>query len=844
MFSQLLVFGTLDRIQKAMEKKEYEKAYEQILKGYEKEPGNPGVSFYHAKLLFDKTYDNYHLDSARIVIETAKKKYAAASPELVNEIADEGITIEEINALHSRIRDRSFQNTLENLTVANARSFQKKFPNSVYNDLLIYKVDSIEFRSAQLSNSEHELVQFVNDHPASIFKAKADSILDGIRYSELRAKGNLKDYYSFHTKYPFSRHKRKVESYILKASTASHRKERYEEFIGFSEVTSLKKRAADVLYYRSKKLDYTYHPDQDSVHRILPLNSTSLYPVIQNGLYGFFDPQGQPKIKPQYTEISPDYKCTLINDDWVFVKNAVEGLILTKEGVVVLRGVDDYRSVSHDIGLVARENKWYLFHKSGFRILDNPVEAAEIIANKWIKVKNENKWGLFSFLGLQVAEILYDDISKLGSFWIFQKNNLFAVYTEDLILSEIEERGVTLEFKFDDVELVNKNTLIGFRGERECLLDSTLNFLIPWGKYEIYPEEAGLYLKSGDGYRLYNESEADLMDQHYSYLESNDGWLALKTAADWMLLPRKGRLLPSREYDSIKLINDFAAVLVKDQEKRLQFTSGETISLDQEQILTFQNKPGLISLSDSDKVTVLDTTGSVIITGKFDRPSFLLDSLIRVQVRGKQGLMHVNGDWVLNPVFNTLDEKDGLILTLIDGKIGCYDPQKNKLISADYEARLERLSDYYLTKKEGKLGVIDELKNEILSFSYDEILLWNDTSYLVKKADKFLIINREENPVYDAIESVRLLVQNDSHSIYQFVKNGKYGLISTKYGELLTPEFTDILNIGSNENPLIFADQHLDKAGFHVVSYVDEKGELILSKAYTRDEFDGILCDE
>lgn len=844
MFSQLLVFGTLDRIQKAMEKKEYEKAYEQILKGYEKEPDNPGVSFYHAKLLFDKTYDRSNLDSARIAINDAKKKYSKATQDLIDEITKEEITAEKINLLHDQIRDRAFQNTLENLTIEQALSFQEKFPNSVYNDLLIYKVDSIEFRNARLSNSQRELVQFINEHPVSIFKPKADSILDGLRFFELREKGNLKDYYSFHNDYPFSRHKRKVESFILKASTASHRKERYEEFISHSEIAALKKKAADVLFYSSKKHDYMHHPDQDSIKKILSLANTVLYPVVQNGLYGFFDHQGQSKISSLYSDILPDYKCTLIQDDWVFVKKVNEGLILTKNGEVVLQGIDGYRSVSEDVGLVKRRNQWYLYHKSGFQILDQSVEGAEIIANKWIKVKSKDKWGLFTFLGLQVAEVLYDDISKLESFWIFRKNNLYAVYTEDLILSEIEERGVTLEFKFDDVELVNKNTLIGFKGERECLLDSTLNFLIPWGNYEIYPEDAGWYLKSGNGYRLYNESEADLMDRHYSYLESNDGWLALKTAEDWMLLPRKGALLPSREYDSIKLVNDFVVVLVKDQEKRLQFITGESIKIDEEQIRTFQNKPGYISLFKDDKTTIFDSQGKVVIDGKFHGASFLSDSLIRVQVRDKQGLIHTNGDWVLNPVFNTLDEKDGLVLTLIDGKIGCYDPKINVLITTEYEGRLERLKDYYLAKKNGKFGVIDAAKNEIVPFSYDEIQYWNDTSYLVKRDGLFHIIGEDEESAYDAIDNIQILVNNNEHSIYQFVKNGKYGLMSTQFGELLTPEFTDILNIGSNEDPLIFADQHLDKAGFHVVSYVDEKGKLILSKAYTRDEFDGILCDE
>ncbi|MEP1035641.1 WG repeat-containing protein [Ekhidna sp.] len=844
LLSQLLVFGTLDRIKKAMEKKEYSKAYELILKGYEKEPTNPGVPYLHAKLLFDKSYNKYHLDSARITIELAKAKFNTAPKELKEEVIEEGITLEKINQLHEQIRDSAFKITLNKLSISTAHIFQEKFPNSIYSDLLNYKVDSIEFRTARTSNTKSDMVRFIEAHPTSIFKPQADSILDGMRFRDLEAKGSLKDYYSFHKKYPFSRHKVTVEDYILRNSTAAHLKEKYVEFINFAETESLRKKAADVLYYLSESQDYTFHPNQDSLNKIMLLAQIELYPVIQNGFFGFYDRQGKSQIDPLYAEIATDYKCEITKDDWVFVKDENSGLILTKNGKVVLKGIDGYRSVSKDVGLVERDNDWYLYHKSGFKILEGPVEEAEIIDHKWVKVKSGNKWGLFTFMGLQVAEILYDDIFRMESFWIFKKNNLLAVYTEALILSEIEDRGVSLEFKFDDIELVDKTTLIGFKGERECLLDSTLNFLIPWGNYEIYPDEAGWYLKSAMGYRLYNESKEDLMDRHFSYLESNDGWLTLKTEQDWMLLPRKGALLPTRAYDSIKLVNDHAAVLVKDQKMVLQFISGEKIDLSDRHIRTFQNRPTFLSLSYGETMSIYNQNGQIVVSGNFENATFSGDSLIKVQIRGKQGLLHMNGDWILNPVFNTIDEKDGLILTLIDGKIGCYDPKINELISTEYEARVERLRDYYLAKKGGKYGVIDHLNNEIVSFEYDEINYWNDTTYMVKKGSEFFIIDKYEEPVYEAVESLRLLVKNNDHSVYRFIKNGKYGLVSNRHGKLLAPEFTDIFNIGSEEEPLIFADQHLDKAGFHVVSYVSEKGDLVLSKAYTRTEFDGILCDE
>lgn len=842
-FPQLLIFGTLDRIQKAMEKKEYEKAYELILKGFEKEPNNPGISYYHAQLFFDQSFLDYNIDTARIAIEKAKKDFEQASNELKEEVRDDGVTEEMISLLFEKIRDRAFQNTLNKVSISQIIDFQNKFPESIYEDILTYKMDSMEFQSAVAANSQSEFKDFIQTHPTSVFKPKADSILDYLRVSELERAGSLKDYYDFLQKFPFTRHREKLERYILQVSTASHQPETYKSFIQFASSQKLKKQAADVLYFLEGQKDYIFHPNRDSLKEVIAISQTTLFPVMDRGKYGFHDQAGQLKINYLYTSIQETLKCSLGSDSWVFVIGE-GGKILTRDGHQLLLEVDGYRSISEDAGLVLKDGVWYLFHKSGFKILPKAIEDAEVISNKWIKVRQGDKWGLVSFTGLSIAESIYDDIFKEGPFWVFEKSGLLAVYTERLILDEIEERGLSLEFKFDDIELVNSNALIGFRDERECLLDSTLNFLIPWGKHEVHPEESGWYLKSLEGYRLYNEAEKDVMDRFYPYLESNAGWLALKTEKDWMLVPRKKGLLPSREYDSIKLVNEYAAILLREDRRKLLFTSGKEIELSDQRVFTFPGRKEYTTISSASETIIYSSEGEPVVSGKFENTVFFNDSLIRVQIRGKQGLIKTNGDWVLNPVFDTIDEKDGLILTLISGKIGCYDPVINELIRTEYEARIERIGDYYLAKKDGYYGVIDYAKSEIISFDYEEIRQWNDSTYLVKQDGDYLIIDAEEESVYEEMESVKLLVENDRHKMYQYIKDGRYGLISSEYGELLGPEFTDVFNIGSKEEPLFLADQHLNKAGFHVVSYVNQVGDLILSKAYTKEEFDQILCDD
>ncbi len=837
-----MVFGTIDRIKKAIEKGEYEKAYELIKKGYEKEPLNPGISYYHAYLFFEETYAEYNLDTARVAINRSMNLFETASEDLIEDLEKENLTQQKAIKLSEKIRDQSFLITLSDLTLDNIQAFRGYYPNSIYDEILRFKSDSIDFRHAEDTDTKDAFINFIANHPTSIFTPKADSILDGMRVEELELNGNLNDYYSFLKRYPLTRFRDRVENYIFRISTASHSPSSYQAFITFSQIDRLKQKAKDLLYFLDPR-----NPgiQSDSINDIKKHAQSKLFPVIQNNLIGFHNATGELKVNYSFVEIPEEYKCSLLTDAWIFSKTDDDtGMICGKNGDVILRNIDSYRNLSDDLGLISRSNEWWLYHKSGFSILDYPIQQAELLDAKWIKIRRNGKWGLVSYLGLDIAETRYDEISKEGVFWVFEKDGLIAVYTEPLIIDEIENRGLSLEFKFDDIELINQHSFIGFRDNRECLLDSTLSFLVPWGEYEINPEASGWYLKSDKGYRLYNSSEEEVMKQHYPYLESNDGWLAIKTGKDWMLLPRKGNLLPSRDYDSIKLVNDHSAIIIKDDTKTLIFTSGNSISLEDHQVQTFLNQPNFIRVSSDKKITLYDRKGESTISGEFDEFSFLNDTLVRVQVRKKFGLMNTNGDWILNPVFEGLDEKDGLILTLIDGKIGCYDPEINVLIEAKYESRIERLGTDYLAKKQGKHGIIDFTQKEVLSFIYDEIHQWNDTSFLIKKESEFSLIDKNEDTVYEPFQSIKPLCQSSNHNIYRFVQNGKYGLLSSRFGELLKAEFTDIFNISTSGIPFFFADQHLSKAGFHVVSYIDEKGNLILSKAYTKAEFEQILCDD
>jgi len=845
LFFGFMPAGNLDRIRRAFEKLEYEKALELILKAYEKDPENAGTIYYAALLHASDSFNGFDLDTARILISTASQRFQNADEEAIEELAEDGVNRDGLATLSNSIRDRIYARAAENLSIESAEDFMQRYPGSPYQGKLIFQRDSIVFHKVRRNDLLGVYEDFLAKYSTTEFRKIAIDRIDELRYQVLTQSETLVDYYQFLQKYPDTKFRAKIEAFVFRVSTVDHQPESYVDFMEFAEGQKLKNRAADILYYLQREVPFSFdHPKLDSIREIEKVKDLRFIPAMEDGKFGFHTSTGEIQIPYTYDDVGYEYKCDLVDDDWLFVSNENTNQIVTKNGVLVIEKLDKYTDLSFGAAIVEDSSGAYLYHKSGFKILETPIENAEVMNGRWIRVMKEGKWALVSYSGEFITEFEFSDIRIEGSFWIFEKNGQMAVYTEELIEMELRENGLDLEFKFDDFELVSEKMLIGFRGDRECMLDDQLNFLVPWGVYEITPDESRWYLKTSAGYRLYDHSEQDIMNQVHPYLETNFGWLVLKTDTDWILLPKDEIVEPSRGYDSLKLLNDYCAFANTDGDEKLIFTNGTEIALSGETVQSFFNKPSHLLIADQEIRSVIDSEGVVLLQGRFDEITFFNDSLLKVKLDGKNGLMKLDSTYVIDMEYDAIDEDDGLILCLKDGMIGCVDLDSGTVIFPNYEARIEKLGPNYLVKMRGKFGVIDPNEDSILSFSYDEIKFWNDTSFLAKKDNFWNFLNHSEEEVEEPVAFLTELTSIEGETIWKYVKDGKYGMVSNLNGFLLAPEFTDIYNIGSDEEPVFFADQHLAKAEFHVVSYIDRFGELLLSKAYTKEEFDKILCDD
>lgn len=836
--------GNLNRIKKFIDKLEYEKAKALIDRSIIKEPNHPGLNYFSAVLYASKDYGNYNLDTARIFVNRALENVRNADLEMIEDLADGEVTLDKISSLSVQIREEQFQVVLQNLSVERAIRFLIHYPESPYDDLLTFKRDSILYDQVVEADSKEAYKAFLEQYVGSSFTHKAAARLDELRYETLRLSTAIEDYYAFLEDYPKTKFRLEVERYIFQRSTVGHQIEDYLDFIEFAKTDLLRKRAGDVLFYiHGAQSYYDRHPFYDSLIEMNALRDVELLPVLAFGKFGFYTNKGTRIIDHFFQDIHDWHKCELVKNEWLLVKDS-SYQIIDRKGNVLIKDAWEYDDLGSGTVKVKIHENWFLYHKSGFRILPDPVEDAQV-AGQWIKVRQNGKWGLFSVSGYPILECAYESIDLWEPFWLFEKNGLLAVCTTSLILEDLKQKRLELEFKFDDLELVPGNKIIGFWEDKECLMDEQLHVLVPWGSYEIFPKESGGYLKTAQGYRFYDSSEEHVKNHIYPYIESNEGWTILKTPVDWMLLPKKGIIPFNRGYDSLKLINEHCVYTAKSGGAQLLFTNGNSLPFGaRESVRRLANHPNYLLHFKRAFASLVNGQGEEVIKGRFSDMEFLNDTVVKVEIDGKQGLLDIEGHYLLDAEYETLDEADGLVSCLKRGKIGCYDLTKGIQIAPMFESRIERLGENYLVMQKGKYGLLNGKGKMIISCHYDKIFYWNDISVLVRVGNEWSVLSYKEKIIGEKRKFLTKLAEDSTQSYWRYMKNGQYGLLASRGGLLLDPEFTNIYPIDSSRDPLFFAYQKLGKAGFHVVSYIDKEGKRILSKAYIEEEFGKVSCKD
>ena len=166
--------------------------------------------------------------------------------------------------------------------------------------------------------------------------------------------------------------------------------------------------------------------------------------------------------------------------------------------------------------------------------------------------------------------------------------------------------------------------------------------------------------------------------------------------------------------------------------------------------------------------------------------------------------------------------------------------------SQDYEIEQVKEYHYFVLKQEEKYGVIDKQGNIIITPEYEEVRIPNPEKgvFVCYQEGHTKVLNEKKEEIltqYSEAEPIRLKnIASDlmyEKSVLQYVKDGKYGLISFEGKEITKPIYDEIDSLAYKEGELLVKQN--EKYGV-----INMKGKELIEAKYDKIAIDEYYTEE
>jgi hypothetical protein len=849
---------------KHIEKGKYEKALDLTSKSPRKATVNPGANYVLSILYLTESFPGYHQDSAWNNILIAEKLLADTDEKTLKRLSRTGIDEMAIVNQKLVVDTAVFLTTLEINTIAGYNRFIDRHPSSSQIPEAILRRDALAWEDAKREDTYPAYLNFLQTYPNSRQAKEAQELYEVLLYEVKTDDNNLTSYIQFLKDFPDTPFRKEAENSIFNLGVSGTYTSGYIWFIKNYPESELVGKAVNFLYHLFKEENdpvgfynhYTLHPC-DSLLQVIQLEYVPLLPVYDEGLFGYYDTQWNVVMDHAFTEIDKDHLCGNVTTDYFPVAKGTEKMILSKTGSVIYQG--DYSNVD-DLGYgflkITKNGSASLWHKAGHKILDFGFQDIKVLNNRLLKFLKDGKWGIKSFTGIEMLKNSYDDIYSMNGFVLIKKDGKIAVTHPDQIILAMDEKMPELEFYLDMVEAIDDTHLLGFLGNNETLIGPGQEVLIPLGEQKIYRLNQGWIVNIQDSFRAYTASATLVFDTLFAQALYNDRWLALKNKDKWVFFGDDRTFAEGFVYDSVRLISPNFAYLSTNGKSGIYFNDkgmmeispAARLSIIRPSSWSVTEKPTeYLLVSDRNRRWVYDVSGSLILEGVYNQVAALGNEYLLIETGGRRGLADNKGNILIKPAFEAIGNyNQGYVSLLRSRKFGIFNHQKKIQIMPQYDAMLRPFNDSLLLAcVNDNWGLIDASNRRVLDFNYKEIHPWNQDRVLVRTHDDmFNIIDlRSRLPVYGGIERYQLIRDDSEEKIAVVLRRSQHGVISNRRGEVISPGFTDIINLGTQENPVYLAQRTIREAEFIVAVYYGADGSILKRLAMTEDEFDRIYCD-
>lgn len=863
-FSVIGAFANEKRALKLLEKQDFNKLIDYLEKSIEKDSLNPGAYYVYSLLYNDSSFQDQNLDTAYHFILIGQEMIRQIEDRDLKKLFRSGINDSVILAQKLKLDHSGYERARRLHTIDGYNEYIQDFSTSTYVNEAIQDRNALAYEITEKENTYQAYHRFMEQYPGSRQYPMAKENYDLLLFEDQIRGGTLKRYEEFITTYPDSPFLLMAMEQIYNLRTSINLESSIVQFIRKYPESNWVADAVDRLYHNylsEGKTDFTYNyqylPLSDSIKFVDQYVNAVLIPVFENSKYGFITTEGEVIIPYLYDDIDFSYLCGNIKNDVLIVTLDDRKMIISRTGAIIYeRDFYDVEDIGYGLLKIGNQVNYGLLFKTGKQVL--PIDFGEIIRldGQFIKARQNSGWRLYSMNGLLIMNDYFQEINIEGEFILLKKEGKWAVTNHDELAISFINGSIQLDYKYDDYELIEPTQILCFRDERETILDKNLEQKIPLDQQKIFTLPEGWLVRKDSLYHIYDDAFFDISGSGFKKVEYKGKWISGKTKDNWILYFNYAPFPDVFAYDSVNILSD-QYVLAFDQDSTyLIFTNLVRQNLqDFQSIQILKNNLSSNNENTSSEFLMVDLPkgrksvfnqkGKEIINGDYDNIQALGQEYLIIENRGKVGLADTTGKILLKPQYEAIaNYTDGFISVLNQKKFGLYNVHLNLFVVPRYDRLIKAYNrNYLVVHDQNGFGLINMDRESVTNRDFEEIVFWNDTSMLAKKEGIWQIQDLKNGQIYlENIMDFEYLKDKDEKIIIYSIEN-HFGVVSNSTGIVINHTFNDIINLGSDNNPVFFAEKYVPEAEFYIVIYYDRSGNILRKQVFDEAEYDKIYCN-
>lgn len=830
-----------------LRKHKWERCRQKLSKILQKDSINAGAHYVFAHYFFTTDNPAYNIDSAYLSLVQSIDDYGKTSLKYRERLKKLPLDSALLIHFRAKIDSAAFVRAKQVNTEEAFIDFAGHFPYAAQRTLALQLRDEAAFNKALGENSFTAFDRFLEKYPDAKQAAEAKRRYDRLLYEDRTRDGRLTSYENFLHDFSQSPYRADAEKHVFEIATAGGAVDCIVNFLTKYGHSAFSERARNILYHLNKEPDAHLSPeeesllDTDSLKSIRNLDSQYLVSFFADNRYGFMNSEGKVVLGPSAEEIDPNYLCGHIVEDVLVIENK----IIARNGAIIYEGtIDELDDLGSGILSITANNCNTVIHKSGYRIGAKCADEVKLLAGRYIALRNQRKWSLYALNGKALISSAWDDITEVNRVVAVQLKDKWHLLTSDEIGLLADQRPLKLSNSFDEVRAWPHQLLWVRQGQKEGVLDGKLAVKIPPDNYSLKAQDVGILVSSSAGTAVYDYKKG--MSSYFPDIRVNVPWVSVKVSHGWRLFDVKEKKFLSQPYDSISFKGVFAVGHLSDT-LRVYFNHDDSLDFHNVTLrfIPTKDSSSFLLVDDGQRKAIYDSNARHLFELVCDNIQYGEENVFVFNKKEKKGLISADGKLLLQPDYDAIGDavKQGIPL-LKKMKFGRYDLRMKKEIKPAYDKNLRPYNEWLLMAfKNSFYGLIDADNKLHLSFEYEDIKFWNDSIAFVKKDSWWMLLNIEsKNLILDRIKDFHFVSDTEQEKVAIIRQENGYGVFSNTRGVIIPPTFTDIINLGSSENPLYFTEKNVEEASIFVVIYYNKDGKLVRRQAFEADDYEKIYC--